>query len=190
MWLIRCLLQLQTASFPIGEPICVGYDDPRNNPPGLPAPSEAGTLPVPSESPGGKRPNACKVNGKAGTCITIANCESTGGQSTAGYCPKDPTGVQVSRTGSVFHVALAYRCDSAAPHRRKKPHPLRQIHARSAAPAVHAFLLRPANPPARNQHRVTALKTLMTSKYFSPILYVLTPQRSNIITVLHQYCLR
>ncbi|KAF9158273.1 hypothetical protein BGX21_011569 [Mortierella sp. AD011] len=44
--------------------------------------------------------NTCKVGGIAGTCISTTSCASSGGTSTAGYCPKDPNNVRCCTYGT------------------------------------------------------------------------------------------
>lgn len=108
----------QSASFPIGEPLCFGYNEKSPNAasglPGKPAsPSASGSKPTVRTSAAGPKPtppgssgggNSCtvKTTGKKGTCMPTAVCKDSNGDSTPGYCPNDPTDVQVNPFVSVL----------------------------------------------------------------------------------------
>ena len=62
---------------------------------GVPPTSSKPTTPEPSS---GAKP--CTVGSTKGTCISTSACKSSGGKSTSGYCPNDPTDVQVTSLSS------------------------------------------------------------------------------------------
>lgn len=90
-------LTLGTASYPLGDPLCLGWDIGDNADPGAGTAAGGETPgPRPTSSPGGPSANTCTAKGTSGTCITTAKCKSSGGTSTAGQCPNDPDDVLVS----------------------------------------------------------------------------------------------
>ncbi|KAF9342377.1 hypothetical protein BGX26_007665, partial [Mortierella sp. AD094] len=44
--------------------------------------------------------NSCSVGGLAGSCVSTSSCASSGGTSTAGYCPNDPNNVRCCTYGT------------------------------------------------------------------------------------------
>jgi hypothetical protein len=62
---------------------------------------------------------ACTIgaNGAAGECISTGSCSSKGGKSTPGYCPNDPTDIQVSLVESIYRELelIALKCCTSSP---------------------------------------------------------------------------
>lgn len=97
------MLEHQSASMPIGKPLCFPWDIEKagspsgpSGPSNLPAPSTSPSTIDPKPTPSGGNSCTVKTTGKTGTCTTTAQCKSSGGNSTPGYCPDDPSDVQVS----------------------------------------------------------------------------------------------
>ncbi|KAI9680773.1 MAG: hypothetical protein M1817_004213 [Caeruleum heppii] len=110
-----------SASLPFGPPACWGWEEPTlGSPSSLPSnPTSNTPRPTSPGSSGGG--NSCTVTptGRSGTCLATGACADSGRESTPGYCPNDPPGIQVSSSfTSEYNLQLLTGtkcCTSAQP---------------------------------------------------------------------------
>jgi hypothetical protein len=124
-------VSLAAGSFPLGEPLCWGWDAPGNPRPSPSTraiathrPSSARATVTPRPSPGPEA-NSCKVGRSyaSGTCRNKNKCMDSGMVPVPGWCPDDPVDVQCcverqggdyctveSKTGTCMSVTV---CDSS-----------------------------------------------------------------------------